>query len=366
MAGNTRGRMFRITTWGESHGPSVGAVVDGCPAGLSLTPADLQAELDRRRPGQSDLSSSRRETDKVKILSGVFEGETLGTPIGLEIKNRDARPSEYEDRKDVYRPSHADYTYEAKYGRRNWMGGGRASARETAARVAAGAIARKWLIKNHELEIVAWVKAVGEIELDNFEIDQVTRQKVESNEVRCPDPELAQRMRKAIETCRDEGNSLGGELQFVVRNVPAGWGEPVFDKLEAELGKALLSIPAVKGVQFGSGFAGARSTASRQNDEFKIENGKVRTRTNNSGGVQGGISNGMPLYGSLAFKPVPTISQPQETVNAAGEQVTLEADGRHDPCVLPRAVPVVESELASVLMDLALRQRAQKNIPTNK
>ncbi len=366
MAGNTRGRMFRITTWGESHGPSVGAVVDGCPAGLPLAAADLQAELDRRRPGQSDLSSSRRETDKVKILSGVFEGETLGTPIGLEIKNRDARPSEYEERKEIYRPSHADYTYDAKYGRRNWMGGGRASARETAARVAAGAIARKWLVENHSLEIVAWVKVVGKIELKKDNLDQVTRQKVESNEVRCPDPEIAQKMREAIEKCRDQGDSLGGELQFVVRNVPAGWGEPVFDKLEAELGKALFSIPAAKGVQFGSGFAGARSTGSRQNDEFKMEDGKVRTQTNNSGGIQGGISNGMPITGSVAFKPVPTISQPQQTVTASGEQVTLEAGGRHDPCVLPRAVPVVEAELASVLMDHALRQQGQKNIPTSK
>ncbi len=359
MPGNCRGKMFKVMTWGESHGPSVGAVIDGCPPGLELEVDDIQGELDRRKPGQDELSSGRREADEVQVMSGLFEGKTLGTPISLRLENKDARPEEYEERKDIYRPSHADMTYEAKYGLRNWMGGGRASARETAARVAAGAVARKWLIAEFGLEIIAWVNSVHKLKADAVKLNTVTREAVEASRVRCPDSVVSDAIIEKIETAQEAGDSFGGTIKFVARNMRAGWGEPVFDKLEAQLGKYLLSIPAAKGVDIGSGFAGTELTGSEHNDEFVEQAGEIQTATNNSGGIQGGISNGMPLHGRVAFKPVPTISRPQQTVNSAGEEVTLEAGGRHDPCVLPRAVPIVEAELALVLADCALQQRGQ-------
>ena len=356
--GNTTGHLFRITTWGESHGDAVGVVVDGCPPRLPLTLDDIQKELDRRRPGQSEISSQRREGDKAEILSGVFEGLTLGTPIHIVVSNQDARGRDYEYMRDKFRPSHADYTYQAKYGIRNWMGGGRASARETIGRVAAGAIAKKVLAGEFGVEIVGYVKQVWKLKAD-VDPDTVSPADVESNIVRCPDQDVAVEMIERIKQARKEGDSLGGIVEAVARNVPTGLGDPVFDKLEADLAKAMLSLPACKGFEVGSGFGGITLTGSQHNDPFYNDGGRIRTRTNRSGGIQGGISNGENIIIRAAFKPTATIMTPQETVDIDGNPTILEGRGRHDPCVLPRAVPIVEAMMSLVLVDHALLQRGQ-------
>jgi chorismate synthase len=355
--GNTFGQLFRVTTWGESHGAAIGAVVDGCPPRLALSEADIQPELDRRAPGQSALVTQRKESDTVRIMSGVFEGRTLGTPISLLIPNEDMRPGDYDEVREKYRPSHADYTYDAKYGIRDWRGGGRTSARETAARVAAGAIARKLLAERHGVEIVAWVSKVGTICVE-CDVERVAREQVERTPIRCPDPDAAERMIAAVEAARKAGNSLGGVVTCAARGCPPGWGEPVFDRLEADLAKAMLSLPATKGFEIGSGFAGTDLTGREHNDEFYMDGDRVRTRTNRSGGVQGGITNGETVYFRVAFKPTATILLEQRTVSRHGEETTLRGRGRHDPCVLPRAVPIVEAMAALVLADHALRQEA--------
>jgi chorismate synthase len=351
------GVLFRIATFGESHGGGVGVVVDGCPPRLALDVAEIQRDLDRRRPGQSRLTTPRQEADRVEILSGLFEGQTLGTPIALLVRNEDARPSAYEAMKDVYRPSHADYTYEAKYGIRNWQGGGRASARETIGRVAAGAIARKLLREAAGIEVLAWVSQVQDLEA-KVDAGAVTLAQVEANAVRCPDADAAARMEERIDDARRRGDSLGGVVTCVARNVPPGLGEPVFDKLEADLAKGVMSLPASKGFEIGSGFAGTRLTGSEHNDAFVPGDSGPRTATNRSGGVQGGISNGEPILIRVAFKPTATIRLAQQTVDRTGNAVTLEAEGRHDPCVLPRAVPMVEAMVLLVLADHWLRQRS--------
>jgi chorismate synthase len=351
------GTLFRVATFGESHGGGVGVVVDGCPPRLALDVAEIQRDLDRRRPGQSRLTTPRQEADRVEILSGMFEGRTLGTPIALLVRNEDARPASYEAMKDVYRPSHADFTYEAKYGIRNWQGGGRASARETIGRVAAGAIARKLLREAAGIEVLAWVAQVQDLEA-KVDAGTVSLAAVEANAVRCPDPEAAARMEERIDAARRRGDSLGGVVACVARGVPAGLGEPVFDKLEADLAKGVMSLPASKGFEIGSGFAGTRLTGSEHNDPFVPGESGPRTSSNRSGGVQGGISNGEPILLRVAFKPTATIRLPQQTVDRAGNAVTLEAEGRHDPCVLPRAVPMVEAMVLLVLADHWLRQRA--------
>jgi chorismate synthase len=356
--GSSFGQLFRITTWGESHGGGVGVVIDGCPPRIELNEADIQHELDRRRPGQSAIVTPRDEADRCQILSGVFEGRTLGTPISILVMNKDARPEAYAEMKSTYRPSHADFTYEAKYGIRNWQGGGRASARETIGRVAAGAIARKILrTLNPGFELIAYVNHVYGVTA-TVDPASVTSQQVEANVVRCPDAAAAEKIIEAIEKARADGDSLGGTIACVARGVPAGLGEPVFDKLEADLAKAMLSLPASKGFEIGSGFAATRMRGSEHNDAFEIREGRVRTETNNSGGVQGGISNGENIFFRVAFKPTSTIAREQKTVTASGEETILAARGRHDPCVLPRAVPIVEAMAALVLCDHALRQRA--------
>lgn len=355
--GSSFGRLFRLTTFGESHGGGVGVVVDGCPPRLPLCEADIQVELDRRRPGQSRVSTPRQESDTVELLSGLAEGLTLGTPIAMLVRNEDARPQHYEELRRKYRPSHADYAYDEKYGIRAWAGGGRASARETVGRVAGGAIARKWLAREHGVEIVAWTTRIGPIEAS---VDSPpTRDAVEASLVRCPDAAAGEGMIAAIEQARSDGDSLGGWIECQATGVPAGWGEPVFDKLEADLAKAMLSLPACKGFESGSGFAGATMTGRGHNDPFYLgEGGRVRTRTNHSGGIQGGISNGEPIVLRVAFKPTATIRWEQETVTVDRQPTTLSARGRHDPCVVPRAVPIVEAMCALVLCDHALRQRA--------
>jgi chorismate synthase len=357
MAGSILGQLFRISTFGESHGGAVGVVVDGCPPGLEISLEEIQAELDRRRPGQSKITTARAETDRAEILSGVFEGKSLGTPICILVRNQDARGSDYEPFKDIYRPSHADYTYDAKYGRRAWAGGGRSSARETIGRVAAGAIARRILRERAGVEIVAWVSRVQEIEATVDPL-AVTAEAVESNIVRCPDAAVAERMIERITAVKAEGDSIGGTVDVVARGVPVGLGEPVFDKLEADLAKAMLSLPASKSFEIGSGLAGTYLRGSEHNDEFILKDGRIGTVTNRSGGVQGGISNGEPIVLRVGFKPVATILQKQMTVNARGERVELMPRGRHDPCVLPRAVPMVEAMMALVLCDHLLRQQA--------
>ncbi len=357
------GKAFRIATFGESHGGGVGVVVEGCPPRLSLDVAEIQRDLDRRKPGQSRLTTPRQEADQVEILSGLFEGVTLGTPIGMLARNKDARPHAYDDMKDVFRPSHADYTTEAKYGTRNWQGGGRASARETVGRVAGGAIARKLLSVTEGIEVLAWVRKVNKLEA-KVDPDAVTLEQVESSIVRCPDPTAAEQMIGLIDEARQAGDSLGGVVECVARGVPAGLGEPVFDKLEAQLAGALLSLPASKGFEIGSGFAGTALRGSEHNDPFVIgDDGRPHTTSNRSGGVQGGISNGEPIVLRVAFKPTATISLEQQTVDRDGKAVTLEAQGRHDPCVLPRAVPMVEAMVCLVLADHWLRQRQVDVLP---
>lgn len=359
--GNTFGHMFRITTWGESHGDAVGVVVDGCPPRMPLCEQDIQAELDRRRPGQSEISTQRKEGDRAQILSGVFEGETLGTPILIGVWNSDARSKDYDHMRRVYRPSHADFSYDAKFGIRNWKGGGRASARETIGRVAAGAIAKKLLAREFGVEIVGYVKQVWKLTAE-VDTDSVSAQDVEANIARCPDQDMAVRMIERIKQARKDGDSLGGVVECVARGVPVGLGEPVFDKLEADLAKAVLSMPACKGFEVGSGFGGALQTGSQHNDPFYSDGGRIRTRTNNSGGIQGGISNGENIVIRAAFKPTATIMREQQTVDVDGNAVTLQGRGRHDPCVLPRAVPIVESMTALVIADHTLRQRGQRGI----
>jgi len=357
---STFGTLFRVTTFGESHGKSVGAILDGCPANLPLTEADIQPQLDRRRPGQSALTTPRDEADTVTILSGTENGITLGTPIGLSVNNRDQRPNDYGEMTDVPRPSHADYTYLMKYGVKASSGGGRSSARETIGRVATGAIAEKWLkARFGDVSIVAYVSSVGAIEAPVMAAEGLTRELVDATPVRCPDPETAQKMISAIEEARDAKNSLGGTVTCICRGLPAGLGEPVFDKLEAKLAQAMLSLPAVKGFEIGSGFAGTLMRGSEHNDAFVQKGDRLGTATNYSGGIQGGISNGEPIVFRIAIKPVATIGLAQKTVDMNGEPTTLEAKGRHDPCVLPRAVPIVEAMAALVLADAALRQEVR-------
>ena len=357
---STLGTLYKVTTFGESHCKGVGAVVDGCPPGLELTEADIQPQLTRRRPGQSDLSTPRQEADQVTIYSGTEFGRTLGTPIMLLVNNRDQRPQDYGEMSRIPRPSHADYTYQMKYGVRASSGGGRSSARETIGRVAAGAIAEKWLREQYGTEIVAWVSAVGDIEAPSVDIERITRPEVDRTIIRCPDAATAGRMQDRVREVLEAKDSTGGILTCVCRNVPVGLGEPLFDKLEARLAQAMLSLPATKGFDIGSGFAGTRLRGSTHNDPFVRRGSGLGTRTNHSGGVQGGISNGEPIVFRVAFKPVATIGLAQETVDFDGEPVTLEAKGRHDPCVVPRAVPIVEAMAALVLIDLALMQRARQ------
>jgi len=356
---STFGQLFRITTWGESHGGGVGVVVDGCPPRLKLSEADIQPDLDRRRPGQSKIVSPRKESDTVQIMSGISsDGKTLGTPICLWVKNEDARSEAYSEMKDKFRPSHADYTYFAKYGIRAWQGGGRASARETVGRVAAGAIAKKILRERFGVEILAYVKQVQRL-VAIVNPDKVRLKDIESNIVRCPDPKAAEKMIRLIEKMRRAGDTVGGIVEGVARGVPAGWGEPVFDKLEADLGKAMLSLPASKAFEIGSGFGGITLTGREHNDPFRAGHGKVFTTTNFSGGIQGGISNGETIFFRIAFKPVATVMHEQDTVDVQIHNTTLKGRGRHDPCVLPRAVPMVEAMTALVLVDHALRHKAQ-------
>ncbi len=359
MPGNSFGQLFRITTCGESHGGAIGVIIDGCPPGLALTESDIQSELDRRKPGQSAITTPRREKDRIHILSGVTDGKTMGTPILLLAYNEDGKPEDYLAMKDIFRPSHADYTYVAKYGAREWRGSGRASARETLARVAAGAVAQKYLKEKLGIEFVSAVTQVGDITA-TIDRETMTRAAIDTNIVRCPDPVAAERMIACIQKVRSEKDSIGGVISGVIRHVPPGLGEPVFDKLSADLGKAMLSINAVKGFEIGSGFAGVSMRGSEHNDAFTIDpRGRVRTKTNNAGGTLGGISNGETIYFRVAFKPVATIGREQQTITAGKKEVTLAASGRHDPCVLPRAVPIVDAMSALVVMDHYLRNKAQ-------
>ena len=359
MAGSIFGSAFRISTFGESHGKAIGVIIDGCPAGLDIDEAFIQAELDRRKPGQSAIVTQRKESDTVQILSGIFEGKSTGTPIGMLIPNDDQRSHDYGHIADKYRPSHADFTYQEKYGVRDYRGGGRSSARETAARVAAGAIAKLFLAQNG-VNIQAYVSQVGPLILQKS-ADELDLSLTESNDVRCPDPEMALQMIDLIKAVRKDGDTIGGVVSAVITGCPVGLGEPAFDKLHADLGKAMLSINACKGFEYGSGFAGVSMRGSEHNDVFYQEDGIIKTRTNHSGGIQGGISNGMDITFRVAFKPVATIIPAQESVNVQGESVEVTGRGRHDPCVLPRAVPIVESMAALVLADHLLRQRMTKS-----
>ncbi|MDG1878777.1 MAG: chorismate synthase [Acidimicrobiales bacterium] len=360
---SSSGTLFRVTTFGESHGGGVGVVIDGCPPRLALDVATIQADLDRRRPGQSRLVTQRDEADQAEILSGVFDGYTTGTPIAILVRNKDHNSGAYDHLRDVYRPSHADYTYDAKYGFRNWAGGGRASARETIGRVAAAAIARRLLHEVVGVEVLAWVDQVAQIDAA-VDAETVTPAEVEVDPTRCPDAAAAAAMTEAIEQARRDGNSLGGVIRGVARHVPAGLGEPVFDKLDADLAGSLMSLPAAKGIEIGSGFAGTRMSGLDHNDPFESRaDGTITTTTNNSGGIQGGISNGENITVRVAFKPTGTISSEQKTVTRDGEATTLAARGRHDPCVLPRAVPMVEAQMLLVLADHWLRQRAVDVLP---
>ena len=357
--GNSFGHLFRVTTFGESHGGGVGVIVDGCPPRLTIDVGGIQAELDRRRPGQSRITTPRKEDDLVEILSGLLEGVSLGTPIAMVVRNRDQRPADYREMEAAFRPSHADATYQRKYGIQARSGGGRASARETIGRVAAGAIAKQLLAQANDTEVIAWVSRIHTIEarIDPGTVDQGA---VEATIVRCPDPEAAQLMIERIEAIGREGDSCGGVIECLVRRPPLGLGMPVFDKLEADLAKAVMSLPATKGFEIGSGFAGTVLKGSEHNDAFLANaDGRLQTATNNSGGIQGGISNGEDIRLRVAFKPTATIRKAQQTINAAGEAVVMEAKGRHDPCVLPRAVPMVEAMVALVLADHLLRHQGQ-------
>lgn len=356
---STFGTHFRVSTFGESHCFGVGAIVDGVPPGLALSEADMQGQLDRRRPGQSIVTTDRKEQDAVQILSGTENGLTLGTPIGLLVKNRDQRPGDYKEMSQVPRPSHADFTYQMKYGVRASSGGGRSSARETIGRVAAGAIAEKVLFERYGIEIVSWVSAVGDVEAQGIDPLAITRDQVDQHDVRCPDLASAEAMMDAVVAARNDKDSIGGVVSCVCRNVPAGWGEPVFDKLEAKLAHAMMSLPATKGFEIGSGFAGTRMRGSQHNDSFVRKGQRLGTSTNRSGGIQGGISNGEAIEFRLAFKPPATIGRAQHTATFDGTEAVLEAKGRHDPCVVPRAVPIVEGMAALVLVDMAMRQAAR-------
>jgi len=353
MAGNTYGTIFKLSTFGESHGKAIGGVIDGCPAGIELDLNAIQRDLDRRKPGQSAIVTQRKEPDEVEFFSGIFEGKTTGTPIGFAIHNTNQKSNDYSHIKDSYRPSHADYVYDEKYGIRDYRGGGRSSARETASRVVAGAIAKQFLAP---IEINAYVSAVGHIRL-NTDPSKIDLSLIENNPVRCPDPAMAAEMEDYIKQIRKEGDTIGGVVSCIIKNVPVGLGEPVFDKLHAELGKAMLSINAVKGFEYGSGFEGTQMKGSAHNDLF---NSDGTTKTNRSGGIQGGITNGMDIYFRVAFKPVATIMQNQETINSSGETVAMQGKGRHDPCVVPRAVPIVEAMAALVLADFQLLKRTNK------
>lgn len=360
---STFGQLFRLTTFGESHGPAVGVIVDGCPPRLALSLEEVQTDLDRRKPGQSRLVTQRKESDTIEFLSGMFEGHTTGTALAMMVRNADHNSGAYDHLKDVYRPSHADWTYRAKYGIRDHRGGGRSSARETIARVAAGAVARKLLSTVANIEVLAWVSQVQDVDA-NVDLDTVTLEQVEADPTRCPDPEAAAAMTERIETARKQGDSVGGVVTFVARNVPAGLGAPVFDKIDADLAKAMMSLPAAKGFEVGSGFAGTRMTGLAHNDPFiPGPNGNPALATNNSGGIQGGITSGNTITGRIAFKPTGTISSEQDTVTIDNEPTKLAAKGRHDPCVLPRAVPLVESMALLVLADHWLRQQATDVLP---
>ena len=357
MAGDSLGKIFRVTNWGESHGKAIGCVVEGCPPNLALSESDIQPFLDRRRPGQSDIVTQRNESDQVEILSGVYKGVTTGTPISLSIKNNNEKSKDYSEFAKLYRPSHADFTYQQKYGVRDPNGGGRSSARTTAPNVAAGAIAQK-ILADANIEIISWVESIADLR-SNLDVDEVSVDMVEVNKVRCPDQDIAKEMEKAILAARKEGDTLGGVVRCSVRNMPVGLGEPIFDKLEADLAKAMLSINASKGFEFGSGFEGTKMKGSQHNDIFFKANGenKVLTKTNFSGGIQGGISNGMNIDFRVAFKPVATIMQSQKTLSTTGEEIEYQGRGRHDPCVLPRAVPIVDAMTALVLCDHYLRSK---------
>ncbi len=358
MPGNSFGQAFCITTFGESHGKGLGVIIDGCPSGIEVDEAFIQAELARRRPGQSKIVTQRKEADKAEILSGIFEGKTTGTPIGMVIYNADARSKDYSHIKDKFRPSHADYTYFAKYGHRDYRGGGRSSARETAARVAAAAIA-KLLLRKSDIQVRAYVSQVGHLKLEK-PYQELDFENIENTPIRCPDLEMAEQMIDFIKTVRKAGDTVGGVITGVIQGCPAGLGEPAFDKLHADLGKAMLSINACKGFEYGSGFAGVEMRGSEHNDAFVNASDQIKTTSNYSGGIQGGISNGMDIYFRVAFKPVATIVAAQESVNEAGEAVEVTGKGRHDPCVVPRAVPIVEAMAALVLADHLLRQKALK------
>ncbi len=353
MAGNTFGTIFKLTTFGESHGTAIGGIIDGCPAGLELNLQAIQKDLDRRKPGQSEIVTQRKESDEVNFLSGIFEGKTTGTPIGFAIQNTNQKSKDYSHIQNSYRPSHADYVYDEKYGVRDYRGGGRSSARETATRVVAGAIAKQFLAP---ITINAYVSSVGSLDLKTNP-SEVDLSKIEENHVRCPDVKIASEMEALIKQIRKEGDTIGGVVTCIIKNLPVGLGEPVFDKLHAELGKAMLSINAVKGFEYGSGFKGTQIKGSEHNDLFNTDGS---TKTNHSGGVQGGISNGMNIYFNVAFKPVATIMQNQDTINSNREQVEMQGKGRHDPCVVPRAVPIVEAMAALVLADFSLIKRTNK------
>ncbi len=353
MPGNSFGKIFKLTTFGESHGLAIGGIIDGCPAGLEIDTKKVQNDLDRRRPGQSAIVTQRKEPDTVEFYSGIFEGKTTGTPIGFVIKNANQKSKDYSHIKDTYRPSHADYTYDEKYGVRDYRGGGRSSARETATRVVAGSIAKQMLQK---VEFNAFVSSVGKMELDK-DYSELDFSEIEKNPVRCPDPEMAAKMEAYIKEIRGDGDTVGGTVQCVIKNVPKGLGEPVFDKLHAELGKAMLSINAVKGFEYGSGFEGTKMRGSEHNDHFNTDG---TTKTNLSGGIQGGISNGMDIFFKVAFKPVATLMQKQATINSKGEEVEMQGKGRHDPCVVPRAVPIVEAMAALVIADYFLQNKTSK------
>ena len=355
--GNTFGNLFKLTSFGESHGSMIGGIIEGCPAGLEINKGLIQKDLDRRKPGQSKVTSPRKEDDKVQLLSGIFEGKSTGTPIGFLIPNINSKSQDYSNIKDVFRPSHADYTYEEKYGIRDYRGGGRSSARETACRVVAGSIAKQ-LLNNYGIKISAYVSSIGNIFVDEKNVD--LNKDYDSNIVRCPDNDASEKMINLITELKSKGNTVGGQIKCIINGVKPGLGEPVFDKLHADLGKAMLSINAVKGFEYGSGFSGSKMTGSVHNDEFIVENGNVSTKTNNSGGIQGGISNGEEIYFKVAFKPVATIMSKQNSIDKEKNNVELSVKGRHDPCVVPRAVPIVESMAAIVLADHLLRNRTSK------